>query len=726
MTLPLLTQRICYEDDVVACRQRARQVAEALGFDAQQQTRVATAVSEIARNAFNYVGKGNAEFFLEGNTAPQLLRIRICDEGRGIPNVDEILEGRYRSATGMGLGIIGAKRLMDQFTITSSPGRGTSVSLGKFLPRRSAFIAPEDLAGIMARIEHQKPRNVLDEIREQNHEMMQALEELRARQQELVALNRELDDTNRGVVALYAELDEKAEHLRRADEIKSRFLSNMSHEFRTPLSSILALSRLLLDHVDGDLTGEQEVQIHYIRKSAESLYDLVNDLLDLAKVEAGKTVIRPADFDVSSLFGTLRGMLRPLLMTKSPDLVFEENDKLPPIFSDEGKISQILRNFISNALKFTEEGEVRISAWQEDAGGLDQMVFRVRDTGIGIAPEDQQAIFQEFAQVDSALQRRVRGTGLGLPLSRKLAELLGGSVSVQSEPGSGSSFFLRVPRIYRQTESGADPDGAPVHDPSRLQVLLVEDDFETRLIYGKYLQDSPWQTISARSVREACSVLHHLTPAAIILDILPSNEDAWHLLAELKSDTATQAIPIIVATSAEDRATALARGADAFLSKPISRASLIGTLRDLTHAQPGATVLLVDDEDVARYLARQAFHNHRIHFLEARNGSQALRMAAVERPDIVITDLMMPGMDGLQMIEEMAADHELRNVPVIVATGKTLSPEQSRSLPGNVVAVLQKNSFTESNVAERLHTILSGIGLEKLLGESAAPEVSVL
>lgn len=726
MKLPLLTVRICYEDDVVACRQRARQVAEALGFDPQQQTRLATAVSEIARNAFHYAGEGKAEFFLEGNTAPQLLRIRISDEGRGIPNLNEILQGEYPSTTGMGLGMIGAKRLMDQFTVLSSPGNGTAVLMGKLLPRRSPFVGPEDLPGIAARLEDQKPRSVLDDIREQNHEMLQTLEELRSRQQELVALNRELDDTNRGVVALYAELDEKADHLRRADEIKSRFLSNMSHEFRTPLNSILALSRLLLDEVDGDLNDEQEVQIKYIRKSAESLLDLVNDLLDLAKVEAGKTVIHPGDFEVSSLFGALRGMLRPLLLTKSLDLVFEENGTLPPVFSDEGKISQILRNFISNALKFTEEGEVRVSAWEEDKAGVDQMVFRVRDTGIGIAAGDHEAIFQEFAQLDTPLQRKVHGTGLGLPLSRKLAQLLGGSVWVESEPGAGSSFYLRVPRIFNNVECAIPADESVVHDQARLQVLLVEDDFETRLIYGKYLRDSPWQTISARSVREAHGVLNQVTPAAIILDILLSGEeDAWHLLAELKSEPATRKIPIIVATSAEDRMKALALGADAFLSKPISRADLTGMLRELTHARLGGTVLLVDDEEVARYVVRQVFNNPRVHFLEATNGSEALRIAAMEKPDLVITDLTMPDMDGLRMIEQMASDEYLKDVPVIVATGRTLTSEQSRSLSENTVAILPKSSFSENDIAERLHTILSGLGLEKLLGESTVPEVSV-
>ena len=243
MSLPILTVRVQYEHDVVASRQRAKQVAEVLGFETQQQTRLATAVSEIARNAFAYAGGGKVEFLLEGSTVPQLLTVRISDEGRGIPNLEEVLEGRYRSQTGMGLGLLGARRLMDQFSVVCPPGKGTLVTLGKLLPRRSPLITAKMLPQLAGRIAAQKPRNTLDELREQNQELMQTLQELRDRQQQLAALNRELDDTNRGVVALYAELDEKADHLRRADEVKTKFLSNMSHEFRTPLNSILALSR---------------------------------------------------------------------------------------------------------------------------------------------------------------------------------------------------------------------------------------------------------------------------------------------------------------------------------------------------------------------------------------------------------------------------------------------------------------------------------------------------
>ena len=279
-----------------------------------------------------------------------------------------------------------------------------------------------------------------------------------ARQEELVRLNRELEDTNRGVVALYAELDERADHLRRADEIKTRFLSNMTHEFRTPVNSILALHEPARRAARGAVPTSKD-ELFFIRKSAQQLSDLVDDLLDLAKVEAGKIDVRPATFEIGALFGALRGMLRPLLVNQSLALVFDEPEGIPPIYSDESKLSQILRNFISNALKYTERGEVRVSAQLH--AGRDEVEFTVADTGIGIPEKDISRIFDEFVQIENPLQRRVKGTGLGLPLSKRLAELLGGRIAVDSTLGIGSTFSLTVPLVYRdplQVDAGADRD----------------------------------------------------------------------------------------------------------------------------------------------------------------------------------------------------------------------------------------------------------------------------
>jgi signal transduction histidine kinase len=278
------------------------------------------------------------------------------------------------------------------------------------------------------------------------------MDEVRRRQLEIERLNQELEETNRGVVALYMELDERAQDLGRAADLKSRVLSDISHEVRTPLNAILNVSRLLLDRFDGELTAEQELQVKMIRDSAMTVTDLVNDLLELARIEAGKTVARVITFSVTDLFAALRGMFRPLLNTNAAALVFEDVAAVPPIETDEGKVGQILRNLISNALKFTETGEVRVSA---ELRGEDAIAFLVSDTGVGIAEADRERIFQEFQQIENPLQRRTQGTGLGLPLSRKLAAFLGGELSVQSRVGEGSVFTALIPRRYNERR-GAD------------------------------------------------------------------------------------------------------------------------------------------------------------------------------------------------------------------------------------------------------------------------------
>jgi signal transduction histidine kinase len=441
----ILTAEVRFEQDIVQVRQRARQIASLLGFDAQEQTRIATAVSEIARNAFKYAGGGKVEFIVEGQS-PQVFLTRISDNGSGIANLSAVLGGDFRSQTGLGMGLAAAKRLMDKVQIDSAPDRGTVVQLIKQFSKQMPPLSAVELNQLVDKLARQIPEDPYAEIQQQNQELLRTLDELRHRQEELVKLNQELEDTNRGVLALYSELNDKAESLRRASELKTRFLSNMSHEFRTPLTAILSISEILLNRLDGELSAQQDKQITLIHKSAKSLAEMVNDSLDLAKVEAGKETVRIADFAVEDLFSALRGMMRPLLAKNSAvSLIFERPIKLPTLTTDEGKISQILRNFISNALKFTEVGEVRVAAKIGDSGTI---TFSVADTGIGILPEDQMRIFEEFVQVENSLQQRFKGTGLGLSLCKKLAELLGGNVEMKSSPGVGSTFFVTLPIVY--------------------------------------------------------------------------------------------------------------------------------------------------------------------------------------------------------------------------------------------------------------------------------------
>jgi signal transduction histidine kinase len=275
------------------------------------------------------------------------------------------------------------------------------------------------------------------------------LESLRAqlaqKQSEIALLQTELADTNKGVLALYAELDENAVQLREAADLKSRFLSYMSHEFRTPLASITSISDILLGGMDGPLTAEQQRQVNFVRGSARELSEMVDDLLDLAKVDAGRISISLEWFEMVDLFSALRGMFKPIVGQGTVNLIFEETNAIPRIYTDDKKLSQILRNFISNALKFTSEGEVRVSA---ALAGQDKVEFAVSDTGIGIAKDHLPALFADFVQVDTRIQKRLRGTGLGLSLSKKFAELLGGSVGVTSEEGRGSRFWVVIPTHY--------------------------------------------------------------------------------------------------------------------------------------------------------------------------------------------------------------------------------------------------------------------------------------
>jgi signal transduction histidine kinase/DNA-binding response OmpR family regulator len=689
MSKPLLTVAIQYEQDVVVARQRARQIAALVGFDGQDQTRIATAVSEIARNAYQYARGGRVEFLLEGDRSPQLLVVRVSDKGPGIPDVAHVLSGSYQSRTGMGIGLLGAHRLMDRVDIRTAPNAGTDVTLRKIFPPRAPLVTPARITKLAEELTSKPAVGPNEELQKQNQELLRALSELRERQDELMHLNRELEDTNRGVVALYAELDEKADHLRRADDMKSKFLSNMSHEFRTPLNSIRALSHILLDRSDGDLTGEQDRQVRYIAKAADDLTELVNDLLDLAKIEAGKTDVHPVEFTVANLFSALRGMLRPLLVSDDVRLVFEEPPASLVMYNDEGKVSQILRNFISNAIKFTERGEVRVTAVPNADGR--HIALSVTDTGIGIRAEDQGRIFEEFTQLANPLQGRVKGTGLGMPLCRRLARLMDGEVTVQSEFGVGSTFSATLP-IHFDDRSVPLAASAPVEttiDAWLVPVLVVEDEPETQFIYEKLLKGTRYQPLGARNLREARDVMTRVRPQAIILDILLRGEDTWRWLTDLKKDPLTAGVPVMMATNMEDERKALALGADAYFLKPLSRVTLLDKLDSLVSRD----VLVIDDDPAARYLLQKLLTSNRTRVIEAADGTTGLQAARSARPAMIFLDLQLPDSDGEDILGALRRDSQLRHVPVAIVTSRVLSTEERDRLGESAQAVLQKSEL---------------------------------
>ena len=535
----IVTVQIASGADCVVARQRAKQVAALLGFGNQDQTRIATAVSEIARNAFEYAGGGRVSYLLEAGAAPEMWAV-ISDGGRGIAQLDDIWSGSYKSASGLGLGLLGAKRLVDDFEIESST-KGTTVRLGKRLPIAAIGQVPA-MREIVDRLSNLQGLDARLQLRHENQELLEVLEALRIRETELERLNAELEETNRGVLALYAELEDKADSLRDASEAKSRFLSVVSHELRTPLNSIASLSRLLLDRTDGELTAEQEKQIQFMLRSAHGLSEMVTDLLDLAKIEAGKTEVKQSEFTVGDVFAALRGMFRPLAVNDRVSLNFREEMSQAVLRTDEGKLAQILRNLISNALKFTAAGSVTVSAALNEGEGV---TFSVADTGIGIAPEYRETVFEEWGQVASAQRSTHKGSGLGLPLSKKLAELLGGSLRFTSVVGEGSTFSVSLPGAVGGVSQARVQAG-----PESRVILIADDDEVARYVLTKQLRPlTTARILEAGDGVEALSMVTQERPQLLFLDLSMPRLGGEGVLRQLRSDVATAELPVVLITS---------------------------------------------------------------------------------------------------------------------------------------------------------------------------------
>jgi signal transduction histidine kinase/CheY-like chemotaxis protein len=706
MSVPIIHLPLLSERDVVQTRQRARDVAAELGLDNQDQVRIATATSEIARNAFRYARNGKVTFSLQLES-PQRLEVTVSDSGSGIGNLDEILGGRYKSETGMGMGLIGTRRLMDDFHIETSPN-GTTVRMGKIIPHHRDTWTLRTAHALSSKMQTRTPESPYEEIQQQNQELLRTFQELRARQEELELLNRELEDTNRGVVALYAELDERADYLRRASELKTKFLSNVSHEFRTPLNSIISLARLLMERLDGDLVPEQIKQIRYIESSAIDLQEMVNDLLDLAKVEAGKVRIRSKRFEVHELFSALKGMLKPLLAdNNSVDLVFEDSPGLPPLRTDEGKVSQILRNLISNALKFTPNGTVTITA---DLLENREILFKVSDTGIGIAAENHDTIFKEFGQVDNPLQNRYRGTGLGLPLCRNLAMLLGGRIWLESELGKGSTFFVSLPAVYvgeaTQQDDFVMPAAPEFH---RTPILFLEDNAETANILESHLRDSEFQAILSPTVPQSEVWTSRHTPAAVVADIYLGDEKSWNFITRLRERLPE--LPIIITSVHDETATAISNGANLFLPKPIEREVLLRELRRLTAHTGTKRILLVDDNEVARYILRDLLDQPWLHIREASSGTEALNMLSEGLPDALILDLLMPDISGFEILRQLRTQEATSALPVLIYTSKTLSDSERTQLNSWHAKIIRKEDVTTRLSAKPFLDWIKSVGL---------------
>ncbi|NPV65822.1 MAG: response regulator [Anaerolineae bacterium] len=697
--IPIFVMSLRFEEDIVKARSLARTIAGRLGFDTQDQVRIATAVSEIVRVIFGVLKRGEVAFLLKNQGSSQTFLITINDKSNGHSNLQTVFAEPL--APEVSAGVTSARRLVDRLTVEFPPREGTVLSLEKTLT--GPFVTPPQIASLVADLAQRTPQTALEEIRQQNEELTNILEDLHQRQIQLSQLNQELSETNQGVMALYAELEEQAQQLRAANAQKSRYLSIMSHEIRTPLSSIVALARILLDRLDGDLTSEQEQQVRLIQSSAQELLDMVANILDLAKLEKGKLEINPTVFELSQLIGGLRGIFKPLFTNPDVALLFDEPVDFPIFFTDQKKVAQILRNLISNAHKFTESGEVRVSVKLDQTGT--QAIFSVTDTGIGISAEDQELLFQEYTQLHTHLHKQTTGTGLGLSISKQLAELLGGSLSVQSVVKKGSTFTLTIPLVYPNVLPPALND-ADLSQPKnmRLPLLVIEDEAEDIEYYKRIFDNTEFEVVAVQSFKQAWQILASIQPVAIILDLLMPEESGLEFLAELKSNETTWDIPVVVATVFEGGKKAAALlGAQEYAIKPLSKEWLLKKLRQIGVKQ---TILLIDNDEVARYTFKKSVGKYYT-IVEAADGAEGLQQARELVPEVIFLDLVMPGMSGFEVLDALKSDQKTQNIPVIIYSSKELNPEEHYQLRASAEAILSKSVVSSDTLLGLIRGLLA-------------------
>ncbi|MEJ2367544.1 MAG: response regulator [Acidobacteriota bacterium] len=500
-----------------------------------------------------------------------------------------------------------------------------------------------------------------------------------------------------------------------ADRMKTQFLANMSHELRTPLNSIIGFSEVLLTRLEEEISPRYLRFLQNINTSGEHLLGVVNDLLDLSKIEAGKMEVNPERLSIESAVQGVCTIMKEPAGKRSIELAVQCDADLPPLEADPVKIKQILYNLLSNAVKFSPDGStVSVSARflpsSESILGKDVVEVAVSDQGIGIDPQDHERIFGEFIQVDSEAGRRFEGTGLGLALVRKLVEIHGGTIRLQSAPGQGSTFRVELPLAFSGAPGPAPNSSRPAssREPQTANtVLIVEDDTTGYEVIASHLSGSEYLTVRARLGEEGVRMARTLKPAAITLDLILPDLDGFQLLKRLKQDPETRDIPVIIVSLVEKRELALALGAEDYFVKPVDGPRLVGRLRELAPpAFPDIPVLLIDDDRQVHDLLDEVLAERGYRTLHAYAGGEGLEMARNHSPRLVVLDLLMEGMDGFKVAAELKEDSRTKDLPVLVLTAANLSEKDRSRLSGKINAMVNKDGRYHARLLQTIDRLV--------------------
>jgi signal transduction histidine kinase/DNA-binding response OmpR family regulator len=503
---------------------------------------------------------------------------------------------------------------------------------------------------------------------------------------------------------LFTEVEEKSRQLEMASQHKSQFVASMSHELRTPLNAIIGLTEMMVSNAPRFGTEKAAEPLRRVHRAGTHLLGLINQVLDLSKIEAGKLELSPETVNLAPLLEDVVGTARQLAEQNKNRLVVESPENLGTLTVDPMRLRQILLNLLSNACKFTKQGEVKLRV-KRVVDGRNWIEIAVADTGIGMTPEQQAKLFEEFTQADSSTARQYGGTGLGLAITRKLARMMGGDVTVTSEPGKGSVFTVRLPgSADSQSRSLTGSDGHRSATADR--VLVIDDDATARELIADHLKAEGFAVVTAAGGVEGLKLAKELRPAAITLDVMMPDLDGWSVLAALRQDPELAEIPVIMITIVDEHRRGIALGTAGYLTKPIDRERLHRLVSRFRAPVPPTRVLLVEDDAVQREGMRGWLEGPQWTVREAANGREALKRIQESKPDVILLDLMMPEMDGFAVVAALQKEAAWRDIPVIVITARALDAQDRARLNSGVQSVLIKETFRPADLVERIRRLV--------------------
>ncbi len=549
---------------------------------------------------------------------------------------------------------------------------------------------------------NQKTRYLAQDLSKTNQQLEAQTEELQDQTEELHDQASELQRTAQELHEQNLELEVQRKQVESANQLKSEFLSNMSHELRTPLNSIMALSRVLIMQAKDKLDEEENSYLEIVERNGKRLLSLINNILDLSKIESGKMDIAVSSFSLKTLLNMIVENIQGLTEEKSLSVSLSIPDHFPMLETDEARLHQVLLNIVGNAVKFTNKGGVDIIVTEEDGNAC----IAVKDTGVGISKEMLPRIFDEFRQVDGTSSRQYQGTGLGLAIAQRITSILGGEIKVDSVLGQGSVFKVYIPFNWDNSVSIqeiAKPISSSIEGEKKT-ILVVDDEIEIINEISESLKNSGYKIITASSGIEALRLAKKHQPYAITLDVVMPEMDGWEVLQELKNDFSTKDIPVIIVSVSNDQETGFALGAIGYLNKPVNKTALISEIYKAHHHPK--TIMLVDDNDIELSQMTKTIQSEGLEAITMSGGKEALRNMEIKSPDVIVLDLMMPEMDGFEVFNRIRTNPKTTHIPVIIVSAKDLTPQERKALSGNIERIITKTEASSSELLLEIKRII--------------------